>query len=98
MKIHIPTQADSFGMTSEENIENVKQRMEFIARDMGFDFDFYDYAPDYEAEDEDDRREESEFSERVFELAMECADPQEGRDSPELIAALADARKAYPFS
>ena len=93
--IYIPTDADSYGSTSDTNIATVKSRMEFLAAAIGYDHEYGERPRD--DKDEEDSRGFPSMTERVFELAMEADDPNPSRDSADLINAVAAMKRELPF-
>lgn len=94
MNIHIPNDPAAYGETSDTDIATVKKRMLRIAHSIGAEPVYYDDVLTLERQNGD--AVDMNLSDRVFELAMECAEPRLS-DSTELTLAVMAARSEFPF-
>ena len=95
-KIIISTAPDSYGVTTDENITIVKNRMKDVAVKMGYEIEYQDSDPiRYVTSVEDEISDE--HTELIFEACMECKDLN-AIAAEKLRAACSSSIESLPFS
>ena len=95
-KIIISTAPDSYGVTTDENITIVKNRMKDVAVKMGYEIEYQDSDPiRYVTSVEDEISDE--HTELIFEVCMECKDLN-AIANEKLRAACSSSIESLPFS